>query len=113
MHVTDVPATVGGSLHPPLYREALGPFQKALGNDLGTSTTLALQKYLTGLRARVNGTTAHPHFSKLRAFFACWPFLLADILREPFLGVAGHGLAENRAGTVLWKVIGNPKWKSR
>ncbi len=28
-------------------------------------------------------------------------------------GVAGHGLTENRAGTLLWKVIGNLNWKSR
>ncbi len=52
-----------------LYREVLWPFQRAVGDDLQMCSLLEVQKYLTGLRSRVNGTTAHLHFSKLRAFF--------------------------------------------
>ena len=52
-----------------LYREVLTPFQKALGPSLSDCTTLGVQKYLAALRSRVNGTTVHIHYSKLRAFF--------------------------------------------
>ncbi len=51
------------------YREVLAPFQKTMEANQSDCTPLAVQKYLTGLRSRVNGTTTHLHFSKLRAFF--------------------------------------------
>jgi site-specific recombinase XerD len=63
-----------------LYREVLGPFQKAMGADQSDCDPLAVQKYLTALRSRVNGTTTHLHFSKLRAFFG-W-CIEAGLLRE-------------------------------
>ncbi len=52
-----------------LYREVLGPVERVLGDDLQACATLAVQKYLIDLRTRVNATTTHLHFSKLRAFF--------------------------------------------
>ncbi len=52
-----------------LYRTVLGPLVVFVEDRLEHCTALTLQRYLTGLRARVNPTTAHLHFSKLRAFF--------------------------------------------
>jgi len=70
-----------------LYREVLRPFQGVLGDDLRTCSMLALQKYLTDLRSRVNGTTVHLHFSKLRALFG-W-YVESGILPEnPMRGLS-------------------------
>lgn len=53
-----------------LYREVLTAFVKGVpSHDLRNCTLPVVQTYLTGLRGRVNPTTAHLHFSKLRAFF--------------------------------------------
>ena len=52
-----------------LYREVLRPFLATVEQDPSDWTTLTVQKYLTSLRTKVNGTTVHLHFSKLRAFF--------------------------------------------
>jgi site-specific recombinase XerD len=66
-----VSRTVGGctSRTVALYRTILGPLVTFVEDRLDHCTAFALQRYLTGLRARVNATTAHLHFSKLRAFF--------------------------------------------
>ena len=58
-----------------LYCEVLTPFVHVVSQDAPSSieyqlsgcTTLAVQAYLSRLRERVNPTTAHLHFSKLRA----------------------------------------------
>jgi site-specific recombinase XerD len=47
---------------------------------------LRLQKYLTDLRNRVNGTTVHLHFSKLRAFFG-WCVESGILSESPLRGV--------------------------
>ncbi len=52
-----------------LYREVLRPFLATVEQDPSDWTPLTVQKYLTSLRTKVNGTTVHLHFSKLRAFF--------------------------------------------
>ena len=70
-----------------LYRTTLTPLVTALGDSLPGCTALALQRYLTGLRTRVNPTTSHLYFSKLRAFFR-WG-VEADVLPEdPLRGVS-------------------------
>ena len=70
-----------------LYREVLKPFQGVLGDDLRTCSMLALQKYLTDLRSRVNGTTVHLHFSKLRAFFG-WCVESGILPENPMRGLS-------------------------
>jgi site-specific recombinase XerD len=69
-----------------LYREVLGPFQRAVGEDLEGCSALAVQKCLTELRSRVNGTTAHLHFSKLRAFFG-WCVESGLLAENPMRGL--------------------------
>ncbi len=47
-----------------LYRTVLGPLVASLGDEVRVCTALAVQTYLSTLRARVAPTTAHLHFSK-------------------------------------------------
>ncbi|HEX9245135.1 MAG TPA: phage integrase N-terminal SAM-like domain-containing protein, partial [bacterium] len=70
-----------------LYREVLHPFLAAAEPHLSTWTTAMVQKYLTTLRARVNGTTVHLHFSKLRAFFQ-WCVEAGVLPTSPMRGLA-------------------------
>ncbi len=70
-----------------LYREVLTPFAFALGPELSACTPLAVQTYLTDLRARVNATTTHLHFSKLRAFFA-WCVEAGLLTAHPMCGMS-------------------------
>jgi site-specific recombinase XerD len=59
----------------------------SIGDDLQACTALAVQGYLSALRGQVNPTTAHLHFSKLRAFFR-W-CVEADVLKEnPLQGIS-------------------------
>ncbi len=52
------------------YRLILGAFTRSVGNlPLRECSLPVTQGYLTSLRERVNGTTVHMHFSKLRTFF--------------------------------------------
>lgn len=69
-----------------LYREVLLPFEKAIGPTLSTCTPLAVQKYFAALRSRVNGTTAHLHFSKVRAFFS-WATDVGLLPSHPMRGL--------------------------
>ncbi len=69
-----------------LYREVLAPFQKAMAADQSDCAPLAVQRYLTGLRSRVNGTTTHLHFSKLRAFFG-WCVETGLLQEHPLRGL--------------------------
>ena len=81
--------TVGGctSRTVELYRTVLGPLVAALGDEVRACTVLPVQTYLSTLRARVKPTTAHLHFSKLRAFFRWCEE--ADVLPEsPLRGVS-------------------------
>jgi hypothetical protein len=54
-----------------LHREVLGAFRKGVNVDnLRNCTLPVVQAYLTTLRERVNPTTVHVHYGRLRAFFA-------------------------------------------
>ncbi len=71
-----------------LYREVLTAFSNGVAAPNVRECSLpVVQTYLTTLRERVNGTTTHLHFSKLRAFFA-W-CVESDLLAEsPLRGVS-------------------------
>ncbi len=69
-----------------LYREVLQPFEQAVGPTLAGCTPLAVQKYFAALRARVNGTTAHLHFSKVRAFLT-WATDVGFLPAHPMRGL--------------------------
>jgi site-specific recombinase XerD len=83
-----------------LYREVLTPFRKAIGPNLSDCATLATQKYLATLPPRVNGTTLHLHFSKLRAFLS-W---VADVGLLPVNPLRGMAM---RAPKTLPRIVEN------
>lgn len=71
-----------------LYREVLGAFVKgASAQDVSHCSLVVLQTYLTSLRERVNATTTHLHFSKLRAFFS-WCVESGLLTESPLRGVS-------------------------
>ncbi len=69
-----------------LYREVLLPFAQAIGPTLTGCTPLAVQWYFAALRSRVNGTTAHLHFSKVRAFLT-WATDVGFLPAHPMRGL--------------------------
>jgi len=71
-----------------LYREVLSAFLKgATARDLCDCSLSVVQTYLTSLRERVNATTAHLHFSKLRAYFG-WCVESGLLTESPLRGVS-------------------------
>ena len=81
--------TVGGctGLTVALYRTVLNPLVTALGNEVESCTALPVQTILSTLRARVKPTTAHLHFSKLRAFFR-WCEEAGVLQENPLRGIS-------------------------
>jgi site-specific recombinase XerD len=71
-----------------LYREVLTAFTNSVAvPDVRECSLVVAQTYLTRLRERVNATTTHLHFSKLRAFFA-WCVESGLLSESPLRGVS-------------------------
>lgn len=88
-----------------LYREVLMPFEKGMGPTISDSTPLGVQRYFAALRSRVNGTTAHLHFSKVRAFLA-WATEVGLLSANPLRGMVMRAPKTLPRIVEDWEVVG-------
>jgi len=69
-----------------VYARNLCRFARAVGTELGTCTSLAVQRYLSGLSQRLKPVSTHQHFRTLKTFFT-WCVEVGLLQAHPMRGV--------------------------